>query len=184
MKQRKKPTKKKATSKSQSLADIEKKLWEAADKLRANMDAAEYKHVVLSLIFLKYVSDSFDEFRETLKKQFKNPKHSHYYKNAAPEKIEKELEDRDYYTAQNVFWVPPKARWFGNTVTGVRGLQDDAKQTNIGKRIDDSMTVLEKENPKLKNMAPPGNLWVKSSRNPPKRLILIKVRVRHPILYF
>ena len=139
---------------SKTLRDIEKKLWEAADKLRANMDAAEYKHVVLGLIFLKYVSDSFDEFREILREQFKDPQHEHFYEEATEKEVEKELEIKDYYKAQNVFWVPEKSRWFGNAVTGTRGLQDDAKQANIGKRIDDAMVALEKENPRLKNILP------------------------------
>ena len=76
--------------------DLEKKLWAAADKLRSNMDAAEYKHVVLGLIFLKYISDSFSEVYRELEidiKNFSDP------------------EDRDEYSSRNVFWVPPEARW-------------------------------------------------------------------------
>ncbi len=144
----------KKISKDDSLKELQKKLWQLADKLRSNMDAAEYKHVVLGLIFLKYVSDNFYEFRENLRKQFKDPKHDNYYKDANDKKIEKELEDRDYYKADNVFWVPSDSRWFGNSKTGSRGIQDDAKQANIGKRIDDAMIALEKENPKLKNVLP------------------------------
>lgn len=144
----------KATSKKQTLVDIEKTLWAAADKLRVNMDAAEYKHVVLGLIFLKYVSDSFDEFRESLKKQFKDSKNPNYFKGASVEKLEEELEDRDYYTANNVFWVPIESRWFGNDVTEVKGIQDQAKSTKIGTIIDDAMAAIETENPKLKNILP------------------------------
>ncbi len=136
----------------QSLKDIENKLWLAADKLRSNMDAAEYKHVVLGLIFLKYVSDSFDEFREKLKSQLTNPKHENYFKGATEKQIEKELEERDYYKANNVFWVPVEARWHGNTVSGNKGIQDKAKQSDIGKIIDDAMVAIEKNNPKLKNV--------------------------------
>lgn len=140
--------------KAQTLEDIEKKLWQAADKLRANMDAAEYKHVVLGLIFLKYVSDSFDEFRENLKKELTDPKHEHYYEGASEEDIETELEDRDYYKSNNIFWVPQNARWHGNTVTGYKGIQDKAKQSDIGKTIDDAMDAIEKDNPKLKGVLP------------------------------
>lgn len=140
--------------KKQTLQDIEAKLWQAADKLRSNMDAAEYKHVVLGLIFLKYVSDSFDEFREILKTQFKDPKHPNYLNGASEKQIEKELEDRDYFSSNNIFWVPSEARWFGNSVSGTRGIQDDAKQTNIGKKIDDAMVAIEADNPKLKNVLP------------------------------
>lgn len=145
---------KKPAPKKQTLADIEKTLWAAADKLRVNMDAAEYKHVVLGLIFLKYVSDSFDEFRTKLKEEFKNPKHPNYFKGASEEDLEEELEDRDYYKANNVFWVPEVSRWFGNEVTGAKGIQDQAKSTKIGTIIDDAMAEIEKENPKLKNILP------------------------------
>jgi type I restriction enzyme M protein len=140
--------------KPQTLEDIEKKLWQAADKLRANMDAAEYKHVVLGLIFLKYVSDSFDEFRENLKKELTDPNHEHYFDGASEEEIEVELEDRDYYKSNNIFWVPQIARWHGNTVTGYKGIQDKAKQSDIGKSIDDAMDAIEKDNPKLKGVLP------------------------------
>jgi len=86
---------------------FEKKLFLAADKLRSNMDAAEYKHVVLGLIFLKYISDSFEEKHKQLLKD----------KEADPE-------DKDEYLAENIFWVPPKARW--------EFLQKNAKQSTIG----------------------------------------------------
>ena len=154
---RKKTRQKKAlkgSAKEQTLADIEKKLWEAADKLRANMDAAEYKHVVLGLIFLKYISDSFNEFRELLKTQFCDPNHEYYQEEISSTEIESELEDRDYYKAQNIFWVPALARWHSNSITGEKGIQDKAKQTDIGKTIDDAMVSIEKENHKLKNILP------------------------------
>lgn len=141
-------------AKKQTLSDIEKTLWAAADKLRVNMDAAEYKHVVLGLIFLKYVSDSFDEFRTELKAQFKDPKHPNYFKGAKESDLEAELEDRDYFTSNNVFWVPEISRWFGNEVSGAKGIQDQAKSTKIGTIIDDAMAEIEKENPKLKNILP------------------------------
>lgn len=108
---------------------FEQKLWQSADKLRNNMDAAEYKHVVLGLIFLKYISDSFLEMHESLKAD----------KYADPE-------DKDEYLAVNVFWVPTEARW--------NYIQDHAKQPNIGKIIDDAMDSIEKDNPNLKGVLP------------------------------
>ncbi|MCY4643557.1 MAG: class I SAM-dependent DNA methyltransferase, partial [Bacteriovoracales bacterium] len=135
--------------------DIKKKLWLAADKLRNSMDAAEYKHVVLGLIFLKYVSDSFQEFRVQLKKELTDPNHDYYWEGATPKEIEKELEERDYYLKKNIFWVPLKARWQGNPIAGYKGIQDKAKQADIGKIIDDAMVAIEKDNPKkLKNVLP------------------------------
>jgi len=96
--------------------DLEKKLWTAADKLRSNLDAAVYKHVVLGLIFLKYVSDAFDERRRELRWQFQNPEHDYYmdpadYPEEYQANLDAELEVRDYYTEKNVFWVPIEARW-------------------------------------------------------------------------
>ena len=91
------------------LDDIKKTLWATADKLRSNMDAAEYKHVVLGLIFLKYVSDTFSARRSELERRFADPKDEFYLDD--PEQISDELEDRDYYVAENVFWVPESARW-------------------------------------------------------------------------
>src|SRR5205809_7632756 len=107
----------------------EAKLWQMADALRGYMDAAEYKHVVLGLIFLKYISDAFQERYEVLKE----------------DKLA-DAEDRDEYTAENVFWVPRDARW-GH-------IQGKAKQTTIGKVIDDAMVAIEKENPSLKGVLP------------------------------
>lgn len=98
--------------------DLEKKLWTAADKLRSNLDAAVYKHVVLGLIFLKYVSDAFEERQSELREQFKNPEHDYYLPREDYDteeewqaSISAELEVRDYYTEKNVFWVPIEARW-------------------------------------------------------------------------
>ena len=149
----KKATKKKAVI-AETLEDIEKKLWQAADKLRSNMDAAEYKHVVLGLIFLKYVSDSFDDFRENLKKELTDPDHEYYYKNASKKNIEDELESRDYYRSKNIFWVPLKARWHSNKIARYKGIQDKAKQSDIGKTIDNAMDAVEKDNPRLKGVLP------------------------------
>ena len=116
---------------SQSSANIgfEAKLWLTADKLRNNMDAAEYKHVVLGLIFLKYISDSFGEHRAKLLAGKGD------YKGSDPE-------DADEYRAENVFWVPKEARW--------AHLQSRAKLPTIGKDVDDAMVALERDNSRLK----------------------------------
>ena len=108
---------------------FEQKLCQAADKMRGHMDAAEYKHVALGLIFLKYISDAFEERRQVLLKE----------PHADPE-------ERDEYTAENVFWVPKQARW--------DFLQKNAKQVTIGKTLDDAMVAIEKENPQLKGVLP------------------------------
>ena len=112
---------------------IEKQLWKSADKLRKNIDAAEYKHVVLGLIFLKYISDAFEELYGKL-----NSKEGEY-EFADPE-------DKEEYKAVNVFFVPPSARW--------GFLQSHAKQPTIGKTVDESMDAIEKENPSLKGVLP------------------------------
>ncbi|MBF0159237.1 MAG: SAM-dependent DNA methyltransferase [Magnetococcales bacterium] len=124
--------------------DIKKTLWAAADKLRANMDAAEYKHLVLGLIFVKYISDTFAARRIELQRRFADPADDYFLADATAEQLADELEDRDYYRADNVFWVPESARW--------EVLRAAAKQTDIGKRIDEALTVIEAENPRLKNI--------------------------------
>ncbi|MFZ7337441.1 type I restriction-modification system subunit M [Comamonas jiangduensis] len=126
------------------LDDIKKTLWAAADKLRANMDAAEYKHLVLGLIFIKYISDSFTGHTALLAQRLRDPNDELFYGDASGEDIAAELEDRDYYTADNVFWVPEGARW--------EDLRAAAKQPDIGKRIDDALALIELENPKLKGI--------------------------------
>lgn len=108
---------------------FEQTLWKAADKLRNNMDAAEYKHIVLGLIFLKYITDSFEEVRKKLK-----------------EDKEADLEDVDEYRRFNAFWVPKKARW--------AYIQSSAKQPDIGQIIDEAMDAIEKDNPVLKGVLP------------------------------
>ena len=130
----------------QSLEDINKTLWSLADKLRNNLDAAEYKHVVLGLIFLKYISDSFEEHRQRLGKRLLDRNDVYYVgdKLSSMSDVAIELEDRDYYTADNVFWVPTEARW--------AELQSRAKGTDIGQRIDAAMLAIERENPRLKNL--------------------------------
>ena len=85
--------------------DFKTTLWKTADKLRAQMDAAEYKHLVLGLIFLKYISDSFTRQQEKIKLMVSDPK-SEYFISETPTEYESELEERDYYTQDNVFWVP------------------------------------------------------------------------------
>ena len=126
------------------LDDIKKTLWATADKLRANMDAAEYKHLVLGLIFVKYISDTFSAKQQELTLRLRDPKDDYYIANASDEDIATELEERDYYTASNVFWVPEAARW--------EAIRAAAKAPDIGKRIDDALTVIETENPKLKGI--------------------------------
>ena len=112
---------------------FEAKLYQAADKLRNNLDAAEYKHVVLGLIFLKYISDAFEEKRDWLLRESANP-HSELY--IADETLRYQIaEDRDEYTADNVFYVPEKARW--------TYLQANAKQPEIGTLVDDAMIAIE-----------------------------------------
>jgi len=110
---------------------FEATLWLAADKLRSNMDAAEYKHVVLGLIFLKYISDSFTEKHAELLAEVDQ--------GADPE-------SKDEYLAENIFWVPKKARW--------KYLQDNARQPDIGKLVDDAMVAIERDNKRLKNVLP------------------------------
>ncbi|HRY90005.1 MAG TPA: type I restriction-modification system subunit M N-terminal domain-containing protein, partial [Rubrivivax sp.] len=126
------------------LDDIKKTLWATADKLRANMDAAEYKHLVLGLIFVKYVSDTFAARRAELTRRFADPADDYFLHDGDAELLAAELEDRDYYTEVNVFWVPEPARW--------EALRAAAKQPDIGRRIDDALTVIEAENPKLKGI--------------------------------
>ena len=114
-------------------------LWQTADKLRGTVDAAEYKHVVLGLIFLKYISDAFESRRATLAEELEAD-------GIKGKQADKLLESRDEYTAENVFWVPPEARW-GN-------IQNQGKQPNIAKLIDDAMYAIERDNPKLKGKLP------------------------------
>lgn len=112
---------------------LEKKLWKTADKLRKNMDAAEYKHVVLGLIFLKYISDAFEELHEKLLEG------KGEYAGANPE-------DKNEYTAEQIFYVPPSSRW-----TWIR---DRASLPSIGQDIDEAMEAIEKDNPSLRGVLP------------------------------
>ena len=119
-----------------------KKYWDTANVLRKNLDAAEYKHIVLGLVFLKYVSDSFEERRAELKKQFSDP-YADTYKKDEKRRMDA-LNERDYYTAVNVFWVPEISRW--------SSIQENSKQPDIAQRIDNALYEIEKENPKLEGI--------------------------------
>lgn len=118
---------------------FEDTLWKAADKLRGSMDASEYKHVVLGLVFLKYVDDAFSERREHLAAELERD-------GITGDEAAGLLEERDEYTAEGIFWVPPEARW--------TYLQSNAKQPEIGKLIDGAMDAVEVENPSLRGVLP------------------------------
>lgn len=126
-----KPEKEKKAKKVVDQEPLEKQLWKAADKLRKNIDAAEYKHVVLGLIFLKYISDAFEEL---------------YAKLEADKKAGADPEDKDEYKAENVFFVPAEARW--------SFMVSKARQPDIGTYVDAAMDAIEKENPSLKGVLP------------------------------
>ena len=152
--------------------ELERKLWTAADKLRSNLDAAVYKHVVLGLIFLKYVSDAFEERQRELDSQFRDASHDYYmdpadYGGAGSQEYEgsiaRELEVRDYYLEKNVFWVPLEARW--QTLRDCAQLPPKAplpwvkpgkaepeEMRSVGWLIDNAMEAIERENVKLKNV--------------------------------
>ncbi len=123
---------------------LKKTLWASADKLHANMDAGEYKHLVLGLIFVKYISDAFVARQAELKIRLRDPKDEIYLPDASGAELAAELEERDYYVSENVFWVPEGARW--------EALRSAAPQPDIGKRIDDALTLIESDNPKLKGI--------------------------------
>ena len=121
--------------------DFKQTLWKAADKLRAQMDAAEYKHIVLGLIFLKYISDTFVKQQGKVKSMVSQPS-SDYFISEDPAEYAEELEERDYYIQDNVFWVPQEARW--------ETLRSKAKQPDIGSLVDGAMTAIENENTSLR----------------------------------
>src|SRR5574337_2011075 len=120
-----------ATKSNGATVGYEQQLWQMADALRGSMDAAEYKHVVLGLIFLKYISDAFEEQHARLEAE--------KAKGADPE-------DPDEYRALSIFWVPPEARW--------THLKAQAKQPTIGRLVDDAMAGIERDNPALKGVLP------------------------------
>jgi type I restriction enzyme M protein len=140
------------------LKQLDKRLWDAACKLLPSLDAAVYKHVVLGIVFLKYVGDSFEQRQAELRRWFADPEHDYYLGEDADDEgfVTEELEDRDYYTEANVFWVPESARW--------AALLDCAKLNpgsplpwgkdfkSVGNLLDDAMISIEKENPVLKNV--------------------------------
>jgi type I restriction enzyme M protein len=144
------------------LNDLDKKLWTAANKLLPMLDAAVYKHVVLGLIFLKYVSDAFKERRAELKKAFADPSNDYFLGEDGAELIEQELEARDYYTEKNVFWVPALARWdfiqshakvgVGAKLEVKNGKTTEYEFKGIGRLLDDALEAVEKENSKLKGV--------------------------------
>ena len=154
----------------QFLNGLDKKLWTSADKLRSTLDASQYKHTVLGMIFLKYVSDSFDIRREELTRQFKTPEHEYFLDPADfggegsedyQAEIDNELEERDYYTEANVFWVPKVARWefLQNqnkvVITGeIEVGEGNAKKEirSVGQLIDNALEAIEHDNPKLKGV--------------------------------
>ena len=121
--------------------DFKQVLWKSADKLRAQMDAAEYKHIVLGLIFLKYISDTFVKQQDNVRNMVSEPS-SDYFVSEDPAEYSAELEERDYYIQDNVFWVPQEARW--------ETLRSKAKQPDIGSLVDGAMTAIENENPTLR----------------------------------
>lgn len=137
------PPRKKPANTGQG-ASLESVLWDSANKLRNNMDAAEYKHVVLGLIFLKYVSDVFEQRRRELEILTADP-NSEYFM-PTPETRAMLLESRDEYTSEGVFWIPEGHRW--------ESLRDAAKQPDIGARLDAAMDAIEKDNASLKGVLP------------------------------
>lgn len=168
----------------QFLNELDKKLWTSADKLRSTLDAAQYKHTVLGLIFLKYVSDSFDIRRQELTAQFQDADHEYFLdpedfggadSTEYQQEIDSELEQRDYYTEANVFWVPRPARWLflrdsnQAVITNVLWLDPNGKVltsppeneaekrkckriSSVGQLIDNALEAIEHDNPKLKGV--------------------------------
>jgi len=155
------------------LNELDKKLWTAADKLRATLSAAEYKHAVLGLIFVKYVSDAFKKRRDELEKNLKDPEHDYYLNpedfdstEEYEEEIKLELEVRDYFTEKNVFWVPERSRWdnlennskiaVGDDlpwmVKNSKGETVNEKMKSVGILVDNALSAIEKDNPKLKGI--------------------------------
>jgi type I restriction enzyme M protein len=119
-------------------------LFEAANKLRGSVESSEYKHLVLGLLFLKYISDAFEQRRQSLEAELSDPKGKEYVEDPAERAAE--LEDRDAYIEKEVFWVPESARW--------PALLAAASRADIAKRIDDALSGIERENPGLRNVLP------------------------------
>ena len=150
----------------QFLKELEAKLWNAADKLRSTLDASQYKHAVLGLIFVKYVSDSFKLRQDEIKAALTNPDNEYYLDPAdfsaeeLAEEMQVELEQRDFYTEKNVFWLPIESRWQflqdnGPLVIGGAELNIVGKVkkiTSVGHLIDNALEGIERDNPKLKGV--------------------------------
>ena len=143
------------------LDDLDKRLWNSADRLRSSIDAANYKHIVLGLIFLKYISDSFMARRAELKEEFKDPNSLYFLgEDASDDELEAELEERDYYIEKNVFWVPRAARWdflknqsaldFPQMVMCQDG--KEKKITSVNRLVDNAFDEIENANSKLKGI--------------------------------
>lgn len=128
-----------AEKKTKQGKTLEQTLWDAADKLRGNQEPSEYKHVVLGLVFLKYISDRFIERRTAIEVSLEKD-------GIKPERWASFLEDRDEYMSHNVFWVPEAARW--------QTIQSRAKLPSVGEDIDKAMDIIEKENPGLRGVLP------------------------------
>ena len=132
------------TAKPKQQKTLEARLWETADALRGNQEPSEYKHVVLGLVFLKYISDRFEERRKAIETSLSNPNSDDYIPNEA--RRTQFIESRDEYTSHNVFWVPADARW--------ESIQAKAKLPSIGQDIDKAMDLIEKENPVIRGVLP------------------------------
>jgi type I restriction enzyme M protein len=127
----------------------ETQLWQMADALRGSMDAAEYKHVVLGLIFLKYISDAFEERHAYLSRAVDDPDDEYFLPARTRNRtgaVAQLIEDPDEYRAQNIFWVPHEARW--------PHIKAQARQSTIGRLVDDAMAGIERDNPVLKGVLP------------------------------
>lgn len=146
----------------QFLNDLDSRLWNAADRLRSNVNPSDYMHVVLGLVFLKYISDAFKERRVELQAAFADPANDYFLGDNAGDVIEQELEARDYYIEKNVFWVPALARWdfikdnakvaLDSVLEVKNGKTFSYTFKGIGRLLDDALEAVEKENPKLKGV--------------------------------
>ena len=139
------------------LNELDEKLWSSADKLRQQLDAANYKHIVLGLIFLKYISDSFTHQQEKIQAELSDPENPLYLDRTFydtdeeyQEALAAELENRDYYTADNVFWVPQQARWDEIKAVSILNIGAElpwgGKFSGVAKLIDDAFDAIEKDN--------------------------------------
>ncbi len=132
------------TAKPKQVKTLEQRLWDAADALRGNQEPSEYKHIVLGLVFLKYISDRFEERRNAIEITLSDPDSDDFIPNEV--RREQFIESRDEYTSHSVFWVPAEARW--------DSIQGKAKLPSIGQDIDKAMDLIEKENPVIRGVLP------------------------------